>query len=90
MRRQPQETTAHEAITMANEVTVKFQASIPVKNKDIEVAVSRDNQKLDTLLISQGNIEWVPTGHSVNTRRLSWVSFAEFMENSAATVKTKK
>lgn len=75
---------------MANEVKVKINASVPVKHKDFEVVVRNDNGKLGTLLISKGNIEWLPKGNSINKKRMSWAKFAEFMEDYGRPVKAKK
>jgi len=74
---------------MANQVNVKINASVPVKYKDFEVVVRNDNGKLGTLLISKGNIEWLPKGNSVNMKRMSWTKFAEFMEDYGRAVKAK-
>jgi len=41
------------------------------------------------LLISQGNIEWLPKANSVNKKRLTWVQFAALIENEGKTVKVK-
>ena len=42
---------------------------------------------MGTVLISKGNIEWVPSGNSVNKKRLSWVKFAELMSREGKDVK---
>ncbi|MGI8655236.1 MAG: hypothetical protein ACR2LC_08470 [Pyrinomonadaceae bacterium] len=64
---------------MAHEVRVKIDTAV-VGNKDLEIIVKTDEGKLGKLLISRGNVEWLPKGNSVNKRRLSWAKFAEFME----------
>lgn len=74
---------------MANNVKVKINASVQVKHTDFEVIVRNDYGKLGTLLISKGNIEWLPKGNSVNKRRLSWGRFADFMEEFGKPVKMK-
>jgi len=73
---------------MAHEVRVKIDTAV-VANKDLEVVVKTDSGKLGTLLISRGNVEWLPKGNSVNKRRLSWVKFAEFMEEHGKLAKAK-
>jgi len=73
-----------------NKVNVKIKAAVPVKNKDIEIIVRRNNSKLGTLLISKGNIEWLPKGNSVNKKRLSWVKFAELMSEQGKAKKINK
>jgi hypothetical protein len=50
-----------------------------VAHKDVELVVRSDDNKLGTLLISKGNIEWLPANNSVTKYRLSWERFAEFM-----------
>ncbi len=74
---------------MANEVKVNINASVQVKHTDFEVIVKHNNSKLGTLLISKGNIEWLPKGNSVNKKRMSWVRFAEFMEDQGRSVKAR-
>jgi hypothetical protein len=74
---------------MANEVQVKINTAVEVKHTDFEVVIKNDDGKLGTLLISKGNIEWLPKGNSVNKRRLSWSKFAEFMEESGKPAKAK-
>lgn len=75
---------------MANEVKVKINASVPVKHTDFEVVVKNNSRKLGTLLISKGNVEWLPTGNHVNKRRISWAKFAMFMEEYGKPVKARK
>ena len=74
---------------MANNVKVNIRASVPVKHKDFEVVVRNNNGKLGTLLISKGNLEWLPKGNYVNKKRLSWTKFAEFIEEYGRPVKKK-
>jgi hypothetical protein len=72
---------------MANQVKVNIKASVEVKNTDFEVVVKKDDARLGKLLISKGNIEWIPKGNSVNKRRVSWSKFAKFMEENGQSVK---
>jgi len=62
-----------------------------VAHKDLEVVVktSRDG-KLGTLLISKGNLEWLPRGNSVNKKRLKWEKFAGLMEKEGRPVKKRR
>lgn len=56
--------------------------TIPQKSllsKDIEFSIKSDGTKLGRLLISKGNIEWIPASNSVRKRRLSWEQFAQLM-----------
>ena len=74
---------------MAHEVRVKVYTKV-VANKDVEIIVKTDGSKLGSLLISKGNMEWLPKGTSVNKKRLSWTKFAALMESEGRTVKAKK
>ena len=78
---------------MAHEVSAKLHTKV-VAHKDLEIEVKTmadgKASKLGTLLISKGNIEWLPKGNSVNKKRLSWVQFASLVESEGKTVKVKK
>ena len=74
---------------MAHEVTLDIATKF-VLNKDVKIEVKNDEGKLGTLLVSKGNIEWVPAGNSVNKKRLTWAKFAEVMEFYGKDVKVKK
>jgi hypothetical protein len=61
--------------------TVSFE--IPQKlvlAKDIELEIKSNGSKLGTLLISKGNIEWIPVSHSVKKHRFTWENFSTLME----------
>jgi hypothetical protein len=73
---------------MAHIVDVKIDTAF-VLNKDLEIFVRKDGRKLGTILVSKGNIEWVPAGNSVNKRRLSWSKFAELMEKHGRLVRSR-
>ena len=73
---------------MAHDVRVRIDTAV-VGNKDLEVIVRTTEGKLGTLLISKGNVEWLPKGNSVNKRRFSWRQFAEFMEGHGKPTKVK-
>lgn len=77
---------------MAHEVRLKIDTAL-VGKKDFEVVVRSTSGgrrgKLGTLLISKGNVEWLPRGNSVNKRRLSWVKFAEVMIREGRRTKKK-
>lgn len=64
---------------MAHDVRVKLSTAV-VRNKDFEVIVKTDSGKLGTLLISKGNLEWLPKGNYVNRRQLTWTQFAALMD----------
>jgi len=67
---------------MAHEVSAKLHTQV-VGNKDLEIEVKSgtgaSKPKLGTLLISQGNIEWVPANKQYK-RRLSWRKFDAVMK----------
>ena len=62
---------------MAN-VSIR-QLDATISNKDVEIEIKDNSGKLGILLISRGNIEWVPSGNYVNKKRLSWKRFAQLM-----------
>ena len=72
---------------MAHEVIMDVSSKF-VLHKDVSVEIKKDGKKLGTVLISKGNIEWVPSGNSVNKKRLSWSKFAELMEQEGRNVKS--
>ncbi|MCF7223419.1 hypothetical protein L3V18_16730 [Lysobacter sp. TLK-CK17T] len=75
---------------MAHEVSAKLHTKV-VANKDLEVIVKTSSTgKLGTLLISKGNIEWLPRGNSVNRKRMTWQAFADLIEGKGKTVRVKK
>ena len=60
-----------------------------VLSKDVVFDIRSDGSKLGSLLISKGNIEWVPASNSVKKRRLSWERFAELMESQGNIARMK-
>lgn len=73
---------------MAHEVSMDINNKF-ILHKDVMVEVKNNGKKLGTLLISKGNIEWLPSGNSVNKHRLSWVKFAALMEEQGKPAKAK-
>ena len=71
---------------MAHEVTMDISTKF-VLHKDVTVEVKKDGSKLGTVLISKGNIEWVPAGNSVNKKRLSWSKFAQLMASEGRDIR---
>jgi hypothetical protein len=75
---------------MAHEVIAKIHTKI-VAHKDLEIEVKTitdgNSSKLGTLLISKGNIEWLPKGNSVNKKRLTWSQFAALVEDKGKTIR---
>lgn len=74
---------------MAHEISINLSTKV-VANKDVEVEVKTDEGKLGTLLISKGNVEWVPVGNKVNKHRLTWARLASLMENEGRLVKIQR
>ncbi len=75
---------------MAHEVSLNLATKL-VSHKDVEIKVrTTGDGHLGTLLVSKGNIEWLPSGNHVNKKRLTWVKFAELMEVAGTSVRTKK
>lgn len=74
---------------MAQEVSLGINSKF-VLHKDVEVDVKADGSRLGTLLISKGNIEWLPAGNHVNKFRLSWKQLAALMELQGKPVKSVK
>ncbi|MBI1349146.1 hypothetical protein GC163_22990 [bacterium] len=73
---------------MSHEVRVRIDTAV-VAHKDLEIIIKSDQGKIGTLLISKGNLEWLPKGNSVNKQRLSWAKFADFMEQHGKPIKAK-
>lgn len=74
---------------MAHEVRARIDTKV-VAHKDLEITVKSSGAKLGTLLISKGNIEWLPKGNHVNKKRLSWGRFASLIEEEGRSVKAKR
>jgi hypothetical protein len=64
--------TAHMA---SHTISFKLPEKL-VLAKDVEFEVKSNGTKLGKLLVSQGNIEWVPANNSVKKKRLTWEKFA--------------
>ena len=74
---------------MKHEVTLDLSTKF-VLNKDVTVSVKADGKKLGTLLISKGDLQWLPANASVNKKRLTWTKFSELIEAEGKTVRIKK
>ncbi len=73
---------------MAHEVTLDIATKF-ILHKDVVIEVRKDKSLLGKLLVSKGNVEWMPKGNSVNKKRLSWAKFAELVEAEGKAVKKK-
>jgi len=58
--------------------------------KDVKFDIKSDGSKLGTLLISKGNVEWIPANHSATKRRLTWEDFADVMTAAGQSARIKK
>ena len=75
---------------MANHnVSFKIPQKV-VLSKDIELEVRSDGALLGRLLVSKGNIEWLPGGNVTNKYRLSWERFAQLVEQNGKIAKVRK
>lgn len=64
-----------------HEIRMKIPNNVEVKNKNVEFDVFRDGEKLGTLLVSKGSIEWLPAyAKSESGRPLGWERFAQVMK----------
>jgi hypothetical protein len=73
---------------MAHEVLLDINTKF-VLHKDVKIEVSNSSGKLGTLLVSKGNIEWLPASKSVNKHRLSWDKFASLMVEQGKPARAK-
>jgi hypothetical protein len=65
---------------MANhQVSIKIPQKM-ILSKDVKFEIRSDDRKLGELLVSKGNLEWVPANATFKKRRLSWEKFALMME----------
>jgi len=73
--------------------THEISFKIPEKfvlSQDIKFDIKSDGSLLGKLLISQGNVEWIPSKNSAKKHRLSWEKFAEMMETQGKVARIKK
>lgn len=74
---------AHHEVSFA--IPQKF-----VLAKDVEFEIKSNGKKLGTLLLSKGNVEWIPANNSVKKRRLTWEKFAALLETEGKLKRIKK
>lgn len=75
---------------MAHKVILDIPSTRTVLHKDIEFEVHGSQGKLGTLLISKGNIEWMPSPKSVNKHRLTWTQFSALMAEQGKPVRSTR
>ena len=69
--------------------TVKLNLDTNLVSQDVSIEVNGKDGKLGKLLISKGNIEWLPSKNSVHKHRLSWTKFAALMQETGKSVRSK-
>jgi hypothetical protein len=70
---------------MAHSIGLLVRKEIEVINSDIEIVVRKDGEKLGTLTLSKGTIDWRPKSAWRGKRsetRLDWTQFARAMKNA--------
>jgi len=72
-----------------HDVTVEIPKK-SIQAKDIQFGIKSDGSMLGTLLVSKGNIEWIPANNKVRKRRLSWEGFAEMMNSQGRNTRMNK
>lgn len=55
-----------------------------INKKDVEFTIKKNGGVLGRLLISKGNVEWLPVGRQNKGHRLSWTDFDTLMRNSGS------
>ena len=51
-----------------------------IVNADAEFTIYTDDEKLGTLNISKGSLDWMPSGFSSPPYKISWEKFSEVMK----------
>jgi hypothetical protein len=75
---------------MAHEIFFDINTKFVLK-KDVTFEIKKDGKKLGELLISQGNLEWMPAKGKVRKHRIEWDALDSFMkENGTEVVSVKK
>lgn len=54
--------------------------NLPIVNTDAEFEIQRDGEKLGTLKVSRGTVEWVPRNHHYGYH-LDWAAFDDLMRS---------
>ncbi|MFC3207383.1 hypothetical protein [Aquamicrobium soli] len=75
---------------MAHEIHLETNVN-QVVNKDVTITVKTGTKaklnKLGSLLISKGNIEWIPAKNSANKYRMSWADLGKLIAENGKQVK---
>jgi hypothetical protein len=68
---------------MAHSISVKIPKAVELENSDVVVLVKVDGEKLGTLSMSRGSIDWLPKGKKAGKQHeasMNWSDFAALME----------
>jgi hypothetical protein len=71
-----------EGSGMAHSISLEIPKAIEVQNSDVVIVVKRDGEKLGTLTISLGTIDWRPKNRKSGKKgetNLTWTQFADLM-----------
>ena len=63
-----------------HEVHMDMPRGLPVVNADVDFTVKSNGNKLGTLKLSKGAIEWLPANNHVTSFTLSWEQLSRVME----------
>ena len=70
---------------MAYKISLKLSKPIEILHTDVAIVVREDGEKIGTLTLSKGTIDWRPknakSGKTKETQ-LTWTRFAEVMEEA--------
>jgi hypothetical protein len=62
--------------------TIDFDIPTQVlRNVDMVCKPQSDGLLLGTLRLSKGTVDWIPSGHTVNTKTWTWERFARLLED---------
>jgi hypothetical protein len=64
-----------------HEVGLQIDHEIPIGKKDVVFPVDVDGKAFGRLRISQGGIDWMPTGNSKTHFAVGWEQAAELMQD---------
>ena len=70
---------------MAHSISVKIPKAVELESSDVVVVVKVDGEKLGTLTMSRGSIDWLPRGKKAGKQSevsLTWTEFAARMEGT--------
>lgn len=69
---------------MSHSIGLKLPKAVDVQSSDVVVVVRKDGERLGTLTISRGTIDWRPRNAKSGKKgetQLTWSRFAQIMES---------